>query len=292
LIHGYTRPEARKWLGIEDEARMQKLMDRATKKIGGIVASIDARGCGDDEWARLLRAYALGLLGENGRDYRRARDHIEDCAPCRHYVLGLRGLAAVMPPVVVRLSPLDGHGSSVLAHLQHIFRGHPAAGASSAVQTTTTAGGTSAAGGGAGLVGSLGGVKTAAAFLAAAAASVTAIHVSDTHHHLAMRHAHAGALRKSAFPARPLYPPVTFAAPIDLANERSKPTQRAAPSDGAASRAPRTVAVEREFGIEGRRASSVPSSSPVGRVSASVASRTSHPVANVSAVEREFGLER
>ncbi|MGH2912699.1 MAG: RNA polymerase sigma factor, partial [Solirubrobacteraceae bacterium] len=53
VLHGYTRPEAAKLLG-ESEPAFQKIMDRASRKIAGFVVGIDARGCGDDEWARLL----------------------------------------------------------------------------------------------------------------------------------------------------------------------------------------------------------------------------------------------
>src|ERR1039457_745663 len=155
LIHGYSRPEARKLLGIKDEARMQKLMDGATKKIGAIVASISARGCGDDEWARLLRAYALGTLAEEHPDYPRAREHIEKCTACHRYVMGLRGLAAIVPPVGLPFMPVGGHEAGILAHLEHLFNGHGSASAtaSSALQSTATAGSAGGAGGGAGVIG-------------------------------------------------------------------------------------------------------------------------------------------
>jgi hypothetical protein len=48
---------------------MERVMDNATKKLSRVIASIEARGCGDDEWARLMRTYALGLLSEDDRDY-------------------------------------------------------------------------------------------------------------------------------------------------------------------------------------------------------------------------------
>ena len=59
LLHGFRRPEAADMLRIE-QAAFQRIMDGATKKLAGIVAEIDARGCGGGEWARLLRSYALG----------------------------------------------------------------------------------------------------------------------------------------------------------------------------------------------------------------------------------------
>jgi DNA-directed RNA polymerase specialized sigma24 family protein len=296
LIHGYSRPEARELLGIEDEERMQKLMDRAMRKIGGIVAGIDARGCGGDEWACMLRAYALGLLGEDERDYRRASEHIEDCASCRRYVLGLRGLAAIVPPVGLPLMPVGGHETSILAHLERLFGGHGSASAtaSSALQGTATAGGASAAGGGAGAIGSLGGAKVAAVLVVAAVAGAAAVHVSDTHHHPAARHAHVAraAPAGASLLARGPYVPAGVATRAELAGEQ---TRHAGVRRGGVVAAGRSTVVQREFGFEGERASRTTSPPPVPRVTASTASisgNTSPPASNVGAVQREFGPER
>ena len=300
LIHGYSRPEARELLGIEDEERMQKLMDRAMRKIGGIVAGIDARGCGGDEWACMLRAYALGLLGEDERDYRRAREHIEECASCRRYVMGLRGLAVIVPPFAPPLMPVGGHEAGLLAHLERLFGGHGSASAtaSSALRGTATAGGAGAAGGGAGAaMGSLGGAKVAAVLVVAAVAGAAAIHVSDAHHHPAARHAHvAGVAPASAsLPAREPYVPAGVATRADRASEQAR---HAEGWHGGVVAAGRSTVVEREFGFEGERASRTTSPPPVPRVTASTAStasisgNTSHPASNVGAVQREFGPER
>ena len=298
LIHGYSRPEARELLGIEDEERMQKLMDRATGKIGGIVAGIDARGCGGDEWARLLRAYALGLLGEDERDYRRAGEHIDECGSCRRYVMGLRGLAAIVPPVGLPLMPVGGHETSILTHLERLFGGHPSASATAAgaLRSTATAGAGGAAGGGAPAIGSIGAAKgVAAVLLAVAAAGVTAVHVSGAHHRPAVRHARVAraAPASASLLARRPYVPAGVATRADLAGEQTRHAQ--ARRGGVVAAGRRTV-VEREFfGFEGERASRTASPSPVRSAvasSASSASRTSgdapHPAANVAAVEREF----
>jgi DNA-directed RNA polymerase specialized sigma24 family protein len=61
VLHGFKRPEAVRALGIPED-RIQKIMDSATKKIAGVVAGIETRGCGGAEWSRLLRSYALGAL--------------------------------------------------------------------------------------------------------------------------------------------------------------------------------------------------------------------------------------
>jgi DNA-directed RNA polymerase specialized sigma24 family protein len=117
VIHGYPRAEAAELMGLK-RRQMEKLMDGANAKIGGIIASIAARGCGGDEWARLMRSYALGLIAEDDRDYPRAAEHVAQCASCSRYVNGLRGLAAILPPVLP-FGPLAdaGHGAGILACL-------------------------------------------------------------------------------------------------------------------------------------------------------------------------------
>jgi hypothetical protein len=77
VLHGYTRPEAAKLLNVPEPA-LQKVTDGAMKKIGGVVASVSACGCGD-EWARLMRAYAFSAI-EDEREYKRAAEHVEECA--------------------------------------------------------------------------------------------------------------------------------------------------------------------------------------------------------------------
>ena len=99
LLHGYKRAEAADLLGVE-RIVFERIMDGATKKLGGIVAGLQARGCGDDEWSRALRAYARGDLPGDGHDHRRVRDHLErdKCEACCRYVRGLEGPAALALP--------------------------------------------------------------------------------------------------------------------------------------------------------------------------------------------------
>jgi len=146
------------------------------KKIAGVVAGIDTRGCGGDEWARLLRAYALGLLKESDRDYERASAHINDCDTCRRYVTGLRGLAAILPPVGLPLSRL-AHEASILAHLYRVL----GAGHSSATAAQATAGTAATGGGVAGLLGGSAAVKTAAVVAVVALGAAT-VHVVASDH--------------------------------------------------------------------------------------------------------------
>jgi RNA polymerase sigma factor (sigma-70 family) len=145
VLHGYKRPEAADLLGIE-RVVFERIMDGATKKMSGIVASIEARGCGGDEWSRLMRAFALGLLSEEETDYRRALEHVEGpraCEACGRYIRGLRGLAAVLPPLL----PAGGHETGVLAYLYRVFGGgHAATGGSSIALQGSTATGTAVAG--------------------------------------------------------------------------------------------------------------------------------------------------
>jgi len=301
LIHGYTRPEARKLLGIKDEARMQKLMDGATKKIGVIVASISARGCGDDEWSRLMRDYALGLLAEDDRDYPRAIDHIKGCTACHRYVMGLRGLAAVIPPIGLPMMPVGGHEAGILAHLEHMFRGHGTASAtaSTALQSSATAGGASAAGGGASFVSSLGGAKGLAVVIAVAAtAGAAAIHGSGGHQRPPARHASVSrpAPASSYLPTQSANLPADAAPQSYLTSEggRGARTQRAKPHRDRHAASGRRADKHTQLGLQGEQghATSPPLTPSVGASSAPGSGNSSAPGASVSAVEKEFGPER
>jgi hypothetical protein len=169
--------------------QIEKLMDRASKKIGSVVASISTRGCGGDEWARLMRSYALGLIAEDDRDYPRAAEHVAQCEACRRYVNGLRGLAAILPPILPFGPIADaGHGAGILAHLAHLLRhGHSAGktGAGSALRTTG-AGAAGSAGGGS-LASSLS-TGTVAKGVAALAAGAAALVLAAKAHHIVARH--------------------------------------------------------------------------------------------------------
>lgn len=182
LLHGYKRGEAAERLGIPEPA-FQKIMDSATKKIAGIVARMDARGCGDEEWSRALRSYALGLMDSQQPDYPRISKHIEQCASCGRYVMGLRGLAAALPPIV----PIGHDAGTLLAHLHKLFAPHGAATAGAGAQTTAAVAGGATAGstaaGGGGLSGVLGGgaLKTAAVVAGLAAAGAVSIHLAGHH---------------------------------------------------------------------------------------------------------------
>ena len=194
LLHGYTRPEAARMLGI-DPVAFGKVMDRATKKISGVVAAMDGRGCGDDEWARALRSFALGVIGEDSPDYERVAAHVRDCASCERYVVGLRGLAAVLPPLGFPLAPVGHDAGDLLAHLYRLFAPHnvAAAGAASAQTTatiaTSTAAGSAVATGSGGWTVLGGGVAKVAVVVGLATVGTLSVHALATHR--PARHARA-----------------------------------------------------------------------------------------------------
>jgi RNA polymerase sigma factor (sigma-70 family) len=187
VLHGYKRPEAADKLGI-DRVVFERIMDGATKKMSGIIASIDARGCGGEEWQRALRDYALGTLAEDEQDYQRVHDHIDGkdaCASCRRYVRGLQGLAAILPPLLPGV-PHGGHEAGILAHLYRLFgTGHSAAvGTSAAVQGSAAAGSVGAAGGGGALSTMFGsGTVKAVLIVGAALSAAGGTVVVATHNH-------------------------------------------------------------------------------------------------------------
>jgi hypothetical protein len=261
-------------------------MDGATKKIGGIVASISARGCGGDEWARLMKSYALGLIAEDDRDYPRVAAHVAECEACRRYVNGLRGLAAILPPVALPLGPVaTGHGVGILAHLEHLFRnGHGGGG----VEALRTAGSGAAGGtGGAALASSLsaGTVAKGVAVLAAGvAAAVLAAHGGKAHHVVARRTPTAQ--------TQTYAPPAPASASATVAGSRSSgsgaavhhgarahgrrhPTarRRAARAVRKAQRSSSTQPASSEFGIENARYSSPASSTSSAPVESSGSGR-------------------
>jgi RNA polymerase sigma factor (sigma-70 family) len=109
-VHGYTRPEAARLMGI-GERRMQKLMDRVSKVVNRVTGEIRSGGrC--DMRESLIKAYALGLLDEDGERYAMAREHLRECARCRADVLRMRGLAIVAPAPLLPWAALQLAGGA------------------------------------------------------------------------------------------------------------------------------------------------------------------------------------
>lgn len=102
-LYDYSRPEAARAIGVTPK-RMEKIMDGVSKQVRRLIGEIEA-GARCSQYASLLRAYAVGLLDEQGERYRLARDHLDACSACRRQVLLLRGIAAVTPPAPLLLAP-------------------------------------------------------------------------------------------------------------------------------------------------------------------------------------------
>jgi RNA polymerase sigma factor (sigma-70 family) len=138
-LQGVTRAEAAERMGIS-EARMGKLMEGAgpgrpgvARKVGELLESI--RG---GEWceqqASTMRGLAFGILDPRGERYRLARLHQRECPACRAYILSLRGLAAVLPPL-----PLPWGVGVEAPHAPHVPPASPASHDRSAPQAPSTA---------------------------------------------------------------------------------------------------------------------------------------------------------
>jgi len=103
-LQGLSRAEAAAQMGVS-VTRMRKLMEGAgpgrpgvAAKVGALVEAIRSGGwC--EEQGSLMRGFAYGVLAPGGERYKLAVIHSSECPACRAYVLALRGLAAVFPPV-------------------------------------------------------------------------------------------------------------------------------------------------------------------------------------------------
>jgi DNA-directed RNA polymerase specialized sigma24 family protein len=117
-LQGLPRAQAAARLGVS-ERRMRKLMEGqgpgrpgVAGKMGALVETIRA-GDWCEEQGSLMRGLAFGILDPQGERYRLALTHRSECPACRHYVASLRGLAALLPPVLLR----GGLSAGALAHL-------------------------------------------------------------------------------------------------------------------------------------------------------------------------------
>ena len=109
-IYGMSRPEAAKLIGIAPR-RMEKLMDRASKRINAVIGAVrPGELC--DEFDSMVRAFAVGMLDEDGVRYQLARDHLETCSSCRRKVLLLRGLGAITPPLPAAFGTVAAAGAA------------------------------------------------------------------------------------------------------------------------------------------------------------------------------------
>jgi RNA polymerase sigma factor (sigma-70 family) len=304
-LQGLTRAQAAERMGIS-EARMGKLMegrgpDRpgVAGKVGELLEAI--RG---GEWCEqqgsLMRGLAFGILDPRGERYRLARLHQRECPACRAYVLSLRGLAAVLPPL-----PLPwglGLGPTPT---------HAAAGASAGTGTISASGAAGAGGaaGGGWLVGGSVGAKLAVSCVLALSVGCVALTVAPHHAAASKRrrlHREVPA-RSASYIAGPAQL-VTDSPQLDgaLAGGPSTTATRDVSRAARAAAAHRASAqqAQREFGPEqpaaagsttpadspasvtARAASLHPSSSTTGEAPAAPA-----PAGPPSHAEREFGPE-
>jgi RNA polymerase sigma factor (sigma-70 family) len=107
-LQGLSRAQAAAQMGIS-EARMRKLMEGRGPERPGVAAKVDdlvrtIRGGGwCEQQASSMRALAYGILDPGGERYRLAELHRRECPACHAYVLSLRGMAAVLPPLILPL---------------------------------------------------------------------------------------------------------------------------------------------------------------------------------------------
>ena len=299
-LQGLSRAEAATRMGLS-EARMRKLMEGqgagrpgVAGKVGALVATI-RRGDWCDEQGSLMRGFAYGVLDPEGERYQLALIHHEQCPACRAYVLSLRGLAAVLPPVPLPLAL----GAGILA-------GSGARLAGAGVESTGAAGAAGgAAGGGWLLAGGGVGAKVAAgcalAFSVGAGCVALTVGIAGPTHPAHHAHAHARAAAIGGgfgdLGLGAVGPGATASGP--------------APASSSSRALPATARATREFGLEqagappavggsARRATTArvaplgggaPAAEEGGALSSSAvpaaAARSSAPT---SAAEREFGI--
>lgn len=116
-LQGLSRSDAAARMGLS-ESRMRKLMDGAgahkpglTNKFGALLDTIGGGGWCEQQ-SSLMRAYAFGILDPDGPRHALAALHCRECPACRAYVATLRGLAAVLPPLPLRLALTGATGTA------------------------------------------------------------------------------------------------------------------------------------------------------------------------------------
>ena len=156
-LQGLSRAQAAARMGIS-ESRMRKLMEGpgpgrpgVAGKVGELVETIRGGGWCEQQGS-LMRGLAFGILDPEGERYRLALAHRRECPACRAYVLSLRGLAAVLPPVflpgMLGAGALAGAGAGVGASAG--AQAGAGAGAGAGAQAGSGIGGALTASGGAG----------------------------------------------------------------------------------------------------------------------------------------------
>ncbi|MEA2208470.1 MAG: hypothetical protein QOF54_947, partial [Solirubrobacteraceae bacterium] len=261
-LHGLTRAEAAAQMGVS-ERRMSRLMDGrggdagVAAKVGTLVETIAAdRWCA--EQASLMRGFAYGILDPRGERYRLAEAHRAGCPACRAYVLSLRGLAAVLPPLPALAHALACGGAAAGGGVAGGSAGAGGSGASALAGAASagstfgalSASGAAGAGGGWWLAGGLG-AKLAAGCLIALGVGAGCVELGGGPASVHGRAQARRATARRAFHRRTLT--AGASATQTLAATASAPTPTpaaAAPAGRSASGASRARQAAREFGPE------------------------------------------
>jgi DNA-directed RNA polymerase specialized sigma24 family protein len=266
-LHGYSRAEAAARMGVS-EPRMRKLMEGqgsgrpgVTGKVGTLVRTI-REGAWCEEQGSLMRGLAYGILDPQGERYRLALMHHERCPSCRAYVLSLRGLAVVLPPML----PPAGLGSGLLAAAcGGSGAGAPAGSAlGGALSTSGAASAGGAAGGGWLLAGAPLGAKLAAGCLLALGVGAGCVAFNAQSPGRRPIHAHRSVRSASPRAGASLVADQSPATIPPTSGRSPAPSAPIANLSGAA-----TVAARREFGLERGATSPSPSSPVAGAAGAS-----------------------
>ncbi len=260
-LQGLSRVEAAAQMGVS-ESRMRKLMEGTGKGLRGVAAKVGAlvQAITGGEWCEeqgsLMRGLAFGILDPQGERYRLALSHRDACPACRAYVLSLRGLAAVLPPVPALLHPLLAGGAAGAASAGALSGSGSAgagiggsAGATSApfgagALSASGAAGAGAAGGGWWLAGGVG-AKLAAGCLLALGVGAGCVALEE-HGHDATKATH-GHIRKTRAATRATNVAAGFTAGSSPSASHTDGAGEAPPADRAVTDSARA---SREFGLE------------------------------------------
>jgi RNA polymerase sigma factor (sigma-70 family) len=296
-LQGLSRVEAAAHMGVSD-SRMRKLMEGAGKGLRGVAAKVGAlvQAIAGGEWCEeqgsLMRGLAFGILDPQGERYRLALSHRDACPACRAYVLSLRGLAAVLPPVPVLLHQIlaggaagAGGAASAGALTGSASAGAGVGGSAGATSAPLGAGalsasgaaGASAAGGGWWLAGGVG-AKLAAGCLLAFGVGAGCVAL-EGHGHVATETAHAH-VRKTRAAVRATNVAAGLTAGADPSALQPAGAGEAPPADRAVTAPARA---SREFGLER------PSSTTAASSSQKTRQRRAGPVASVASAHASSG---
>ncbi len=157
-VHGYTRPEAAKIIGVSP-SRMEKLMDRVSKVVRSLTAEIET-GAWCESQKSLMTAYAVNVLDPEGERYKLAVVHLNDCSGCRAYVRRLRGIAGVVPPIMLPFGVLGIPAAAVVGQAASGGAVSGSGSGSAAVGSTGGSSGAGAAGGSASGTSGVGGLPS------------------------------------------------------------------------------------------------------------------------------------